>query len=83
MTEKKFTGVLIINYKTSSYRVLKEKIAHKGTLKESIAQVKTTPWEIPIRFNIMLRIPESKDIIMKGDIEIPQTKVHEMFMESL
>lgn len=74
MTEensKLFEAHIILNWKTKEIRVMKKK--PKGN----------SPFEIPIKMHIKVKIPEFKEIVARGEIEIPQYKVEEMVIENL
>ena len=69
---KNFKGVLLLNWKTGSMRVLKGK-----------NKVNSTPYEIPVKIDITVNLPREADITAKGNITIPEKKVSEMIIESL
>lgn len=71
MEERIFDGFLILNYKTKHMRVVVK-------LPRSIK-----PFEIPIRFNVKLKMPKMPEIVAKGEFEIPPVKVKEMFLDSI
>lgn len=68
--DKQFEGILIVNYKTGKMRVTKRKS-------------KTSHWEIPIQIKLKMIIPDQKQIVASGEIEVPPNKVIEMSIESL
>ena len=41
------------------------------------------PFEIPVKVSIDVTIPQIPDIQVKGEIEIPETQVGEMVIESI
>jgi len=69
--DKLFTGILILNWKNKSMRVIKKKHSN------------LSPYEIPVKIEIKVKLPEQKDIIAKGEVEIPEYKVNEMMIESI
>jgi len=69
--EKLFESYVILNWKTKGIRVMKKKPRL------------TNPFEIPIKLHIKVKIPEFKDIVAKGTIEVPEHKVEEMVIESI
>ena len=70
---KSFKGLLILNWKTGSMRVLK-------TLKK---KKDIGPWEVPVNIDIKINLPQMPEIIAKGEVDIPEYKVKEMFVESI
>ena len=44
---------------------------------------KVKPFEIPIHFKIKVKVPQIKEVELKGEIEIPERKVSEMVLETL
>ena len=69
--EKKFTGYLIINWRTGDMRMRKKK-PDKYSL---------GTFEIPIRVEINIKLPEQKEIVARGNITLPEEKVAEMVIE--
>ena len=69
--EKLFTGVLILNWNDKGMRVVKRN------------NRKLSPYEIPIKVNIRIIIPEQREIVANGKIELPEYKVNEMLIESI
>lgn len=68
---KTFLGYLILNWKNKGMMVRKTKPKNLNT------------FEIPVKVNITVTIPELPDIEIKGDIEIPEAQVQDMVIESL
>jgi len=73
MEEKIFKGYLILNWKNGSMEIKKRKP------KKS----KLSPFDIPIIIEIKVIVPERKEIVAKGEIELSEEKVNEMIIESL
>ena len=71
--EKKFSGYLILNWKTGDVRYYKSK-----PVKSRI-----TPFQIPIKVDITLEVPEPKEHKINGKITVPEQKVSEMVVESI
>ncbi len=69
--EKNYSGTLILNWKNKGMRVVQRKPRKIG------------PYEIPIKLDITLQIPEHRDIVAKGKIEIPPQKVKEMIISNI
>jgi len=69
--EKLFTGILILNWKDKQMRIVKRN--NRGL----------SPYEIPIKVNIKVKIPDQKEIIATGEIELPEYKINEMLIESI
>lgn len=44
---------------------------------------KVTPFEIPIKISIDVSIPDRKELIAKGKVELSETKVGDMIIESI
>jgi len=68
---KRFQGWLVLDWRDKKMRVRKAKLD------------KVKPFEIQIRIDIVLKLPKQPEIVAKGEFEIGQTKVNEMFMESI
>lgn len=68
---KDFKGILVLNWESGDVRVVKKEPR------------KISPMEIPIALDITVKVPRMKKYTVKGDVEIPQIKVKEMFVESL
>mgnify|MGYP000362531146 CR=1 FL=1 len=71
MTEKIFEGFLILDWNNKKVRVVMKK------------PKKVKPFEIPIHFKIKVKVPQIKEVELKGEIEIPERKVSEMVLETL
>ena len=71
MFKKTFTGMLILNYKNGSMRLLK-----RGQHKEG-------PSDIPVKIHIDVLIPAHPKSEIKGTIEIPERKVAKIIMDSM
>jgi len=71
LTKKTFSGYLILNWKDNSMVVRKKK------------PTKLNPFEIPVNVSIDVSLPKMPDITVKGEIEISETQVGEMFIESV
>jgi len=71
MTEKIFTGNLILNWKTGNFRVVK-KLVRK--LKEV---------EIPIEINLKVNIPDTPKMRVSGELELSGTKVKQLILDAL
>lgn len=71
--EKKFEGFLILNWKTKEIKITKRKPI----------QSRLSPFQIPIKLCINVKIPQPKEIVAKGEIEVPEYKVNKMIIESL
>ena len=68
---KLFEATIILNWKNGGVRVVKKK--PRGL----------NPFEILVKMKIKVKVPEMKEIIAKGEIEIPEHKVNQMVLESL
>jgi len=71
--EKIFKGYLILNWKNGSLSVRKTQ-PKKSNL---------SPFEIPIRLEIKVEVPDRKEIVAKGHITLSEEKVKEMIIEEL
>ena len=71
MSEKVFTGFLLLDWKTGHMKVMKRK-------PKSFA-----PVIIPIALQLKVLIPVQQEMIAKGEIELSQSKVNELVLESL
>lgn len=69
--KKKFEGYLILNWKNKQMAVRKTK--PKGL----------NPFEIPVKVSIDVTIPQIPNIEVRGELEIPETQVGEMVIESI
>ncbi|HDH44095.1 MAG TPA: hypothetical protein ENG66_01635 [Thermococcus sp.] len=69
--EKKFTGYLILNWKTGKMEVRK-----KGKRKYK-------PVEIPIRLEIVVEVPERKEYVARGRISLSEEKVKDILVEEI
>ena len=70
MSLKTFTGYLVLNYKNGEISVKKRK-------------PNTLPHQIPVEINIKVELPEQQIFQLKGDIEIPITKIREMTIDAM
>lgn len=69
--EKVFTGCLMVNWKTGRLSIYKKK-------------PKTIPPSgIPINVMLKVVIPEQQQMELKGEIEVMQSKVREIFLDSV
>ena len=73
MVEKRFTGVLILDWKTGDMRLIKK------------APSKPEASEISVKVDIVLEIPEYKPIEaqLEGRIEVPEHKVKKKVIDRL
>lgn len=71
--EKKFEGYLILNWKNGSMEVKKRKPKKN----------KLSPFQIPIKLEITVKVPERKEVVARGEIELSEEKVKEMVIEEL
>ena len=70
--EKSINIILIFNWKTEDFRILKKKIYSSDN-----------PFEMPIRLKLKFIIPEKKEVLISGDIIIPDIQAGEMMIEEL
>jgi len=73
MQEKIFKGYLILNWKNGSMDIKKRKPKNS----------KLSPYDIPIVIEIKVKLPEKKEFVAKGEIELSEEKVNDMIIESL
>jgi len=73
MIEKNFTGYIILNWKRNNFIVRKTK--------PELSRL--NPFEIPIRLEIKVEVPEKKELVAKGEITISEEKVKKMVIEEL
>lgn len=73
MSKKNFKAILYVNWKTGVMHVCKR------VPKSASAH----PWEVGIKLDIDIELPELKQHVVKGSIVIPETQVHDMILESL
>ena len=69
--KKKFEGYLILNWKTKAMTIKKRKPKN------------VEPFEIPVKVDIDVEVPQVPTVTLKGTIEIPETKVGEMVIEAI
>ena len=69
---RKFEGVMLLNWKNGSMRILK-----RVNLKN------LSPWEIPVNVNIDVVVPDKTIHQATGTIELPKEKVSSMTLEAL
>jgi len=69
--EKIFKGFLILNWKNGKFNV---KVRRPKNL---------TPFQIPISLEITVNVPEVKELIAKGKIEVSEQKVKQMVIEEI
>ena len=74
-TRKTFKGVLLLNYKTGEIR------ARKKFNQTDINRL--SPFWIPIRYEIVVNIPERKEAKLTGEITLKDTQVARMVLEEL
>jgi len=72
MMTKNFKGLLILNWKDGKIRHIQGKA--KQTYK---------PYEVPIRLNIDLEIPDTEEHEIKGSITVPEPIVNKMLLEAV
>ncbi len=80
LQSKRFTGYLVLDYRNGNMRVRKTK---PNEVKSSLTNRQLTPFEIPIMIDIKVNVPKGPEITAKGEVDIPATKVREMFLETL
>ena len=68
MASKKFEFYIVLNWKTGTVNAKKRKP------KEGLS-------DIVVKMRIDVKIPENKMHIWKGEIEVPETKVGDIFMD--
>ena len=73
ITTKKFEGYLILDWNRKGMRIIKKKLS-KSRLK---------PSEICIKLDIEVIVPDRKEIVARGKIELSQAKVDEMIISEL
>lgn len=71
MTEKIFTGHIVLNYRTGNFRVIKR-------LPKKLKEV-----EIPIEINLKVQIPEQPKMKVEGELELSGTKVKQLILDAL
>ena len=71
LQQRRFVAWLMLNYRNGGVRVRKSK------------PERASAFEIPVKIDIIVHIPKRDEIVAKGDITLSQTKVREMFIESL
>ena len=54
-----------------------------GYKKEKTEKSKLSPYDIPILVEIKVKLPEKKEFVAKGEIELSEEKVNDMIIESL
>jgi len=75
MTEiksKRFETYLIINWKNNSMRLIKKKPTRE-----------LGPFELPIHVDLKIILPKFQEVSVKGEVEIPQTRVEGIVIESI
>ena len=71
--EKEFKVYLLLNWKTGKARlVMREKRAKSQNA-----------YEVPVRFEIVVELPEQKEIVAKGKVTLSETQVGKMLIEQL
>lgn len=70
--EKQINVILIFNWKTEDFRIIKRKTYSSDN-----------PFEVPIRLKLKFIIPEKKEVQISGDIVIPDIQAGEMMIEEL
>lgn len=60
-----------MNWKNGSIRVIKKEPR------------RIQPYEIPINFDVKVKIPHMKTYTIKGEVEVPENKVKQMTIESI
>lgn len=71
ITEKRFKGVLILNYRTGDMRIVKRP-------KKSY-----DPFEFPVEIDLTIKVPPLPKAEIKGDIIVPQTKINKIVVKLL
>ena len=66
-----FTGHLIFNYRTKHVRYVKKLVRALNS------------YEFSVRLQVRLKLPEVKEPVAKGEFELSQAKVTEMFLEDV
>lgn len=69
--ERVFVGFLVLDWRSGAMTVKRRKPKKIGG------------FQIPIKIELKVATPEQKEMVMKGDITLTQSKVNEMFLESL
>ena len=73
MSERIFTGYVVLDWKKGTFRVTKS---------NPIKRLKAT--EIPIQVNMKVKIPDKPPITkIDGEVEITGTKVKEIILETI
>lgn len=84
LQSKRFTGYLVLDYRNGDMRVRKTKPEEgRSSRKSNHSYRHLSPFEIPIMIDIKVNVPKGPEITAKGEVDIPATKVREMFLETL
>lgn len=70
--EKLLEAILIFNWKTEKYKIIKRK-----------GYTSDNPFEIPIKLKLKFILPEKKEVSITGDIHVPEVKAGEMLIDEL
>ncbi len=71
MMEKKFKFYVIVNWKNGRVKAVKRK------------PKKVSGYDIPILFDLTVKIPEPTEMKAKAEVIIPQKRLEEMVLEAL
>jgi len=73
MTEKTFNGYLIVNWKTGKMEIKKRR-PKKANL---------SPFQILMRLELKVTVPDKKEFVVKGEIVLSEEKVSDIVIEEL
>ena len=73
MPEKKFDFYVLVNWKNGNVKALKRK--------PNID--KLSPFLIPIRVKLTVKVPERKEIVAEGEITLSEQQVEKMIIEEI
>jgi len=71
MTTKKFSGFLILHWKNMDVRYCKRKPHTLG------------PYEIPLKLDLDIKMPDLIQPVISGEIEIPAAKAKDIIIENI
>jgi hypothetical protein len=69
--ERLFEGFLVINWKTGHMVVKKRKPKN------------INPYQIPVKFEITVKVPEQKEVVAKGNIELTDQQATAIVVEEI
>jgi len=69
--EKNYQGYIVLDYFNGAMRIMKTK------------PTKLSPRHIAIKLDLTIVMPEEKEIVAKGRIEMTEKKVKELFVEAI